>query len=196
MPQKDDDDNKSFFDEMRDVKPLSNAPKADVGKKPQLTPGHEIRRLAAVQTESLDSNPLVVSHHIDLLGPDDILEFRRDGLQLGVYKKLSAGKYELEARLDLHGQTVEDARKEVYQFIRDCHRYGLRTIIILHGKGERNPDKVALIKSHLASWLIELDEVLAFHSAQKYHGGAGAVYVMLRKNEIEKQKNRERHGLK
>ncbi|MGB0189025.1 MAG: Smr/MutS family protein, partial [Aequoribacter sp.] len=38
----------------------------------------------------------------------------------------------------------------------------------------------------------ELDAVQAFHSAQPQHGGTGAVYILLRKNEIQKQVNRER----
>jgi hypothetical protein len=34
--------------------------------------------------------------------------------------------------------------------------------------------------------------VQAFHSAQPRHGGTGAVYVLLRKSERQKQLNRER----
>lgn len=190
------DDDKSFFDEMGDVKPLAGDKKADIKKKTEITPGHEVRRASAVRAQLLGLNPLAVSDHIDMLGPNDFLEYRRDGVQHGVYKNLRLGKYDIEARLDLHRLTVEEARREVFQFIRDCHKYGLRTVIILHGKGERNPDKVALIKSHLAKWLPELDQVLAFHTAQKRHGGTGAVYVLIRKSEKEKQENREKHGLK
>jgi DNA-nicking Smr family endonuclease len=80
--------------------------------------------------------------------------------------------------------------------LRQCRKYELRTVIILHGKGDRNPDKVATIKSHLAVWLPQIEEVLAFHSAQKQHGGTGAVYVMLKKGERSKQTNRERFGLR
>jgi hypothetical protein len=35
---------------------------------------------------------------------------------------------------------------------------------------------------------------MAYHSAQKQHGGAGAVYVLLKKSERLKEKNREEHG--
>jgi len=42
-------------------------------------------------------------------------------------------------------------------------------------------------------WLRELEPVMAFHSAQRHHGGTGAVYIMLRKNAEQKQLNRERH---
>jgi DNA-nicking Smr family endonuclease len=111
-----------------------------------------------------------------------------------VFRKLRLGQYPIEARLDLHRMTVEEARREVFAFINDCVRYGLRSVIILHGKGERNPDGIAQLKSYLAKWLPELDSVLAFHSAQKHHGGTGAVYVMVRKSERDKQHNREVHG--
>ena len=92
--------------------------------------------------------------------------------------------------------TVDEARREVFAFLRECYRYELRTLIILHGKGDRNPDRVALLKSHLSVWLPQIDEVMAFHSAQKQHGGTGAVYVMLKKGEKSKQTNREQFGMK
>jgi DNA-nicking Smr family endonuclease len=38
--------------------------------------------------------------------------------------------------------------------------------------------------------LREIPEVLAFHSALKQNGGMGAVYVLLKKSDSEKQKNR------
>ena len=41
--------------------------------------------------------------------------------------------------------------------------------------------------------LPSLPVVMAFHSAQKHHGGAGALYVLLKKNAEKKQENRERH---
>jgi len=125
-----------------------------------------------------------------------MLAFRSDGVQHGVYKKLRMGHYQVDACLDLHRMTVETARKEVYSFLNDCHQYNLRVVMILHGKGDRNPDNVATLKSHLAVWLPQIDEVLALHSALKRHGGTGAVYVMLKKSAHAKQANREQYGLK
>ncbi len=185
-----------FMAEMGDVKPLSRQQKAHLDKKAELTPGHLMRREAATKEGKLETNPLSDTEHIELLGPNDLLEFKRDGIQHGVYKNLRLGKYMIEARLDLHHYSVENARREVFRFVRDCMQYGLRTVLIAHGKGERNPEKVALLKSYLNKWLPDLPDVMAFHSAQKQHGGTGAVYVLLRKNEEEKQNNRERHGMK
>lgn len=182
-----------FAQEMSGVKPLRQT-RAKLHKKVDATPGQVIRRSLAVSARS-DLDPLA-SANVPELKSNDLLEYRSDGVQHGVYKKLRMGQYEIDARLDLHRMTVDAARREVFQFLRECFYYELRTVIILHGKGDRNPDKVATIKSHLAVWLPQIEEVMAFHSAQKRHGGTGAVYVMLKKGANSKQNNREQFGLR
>ncbi len=188
-----DDEDDLFASEMAGVQPLRQN-RARLHKKQELTPGHHVRRSLAAQ-HRLNHDPLS-SSDVPKLKSNDVLEYRRDGVQHGVYKKLRLGRYEIEARLDLHRMTVEQARREVFQFLRECYYYELRTVIILHGKGDRNPDRVAQLKSHLSVWLPQIDEVMAFHSAQKQHGGTGAVYVMLKKGEKTKQNNREQFGMK
>ena len=187
------DERLSFLEEMKDVRRIKRPNKADVAAPRDLTPGHLERQRAAVETPAKDTNPLT-SDIVEPLGALDVLSWMRPGVQHGVFKKLRLGQYAIEARLDLHRMTVEEARREVFGFVRDCVRYGLRSVIILHGKGERNPDGIAQLKSYLAKWLPELEDVLAFHSAQKHHGGTGAVYVMVRKGDRDKQRNREIHG--
>ena len=51
----------------------------------------------------------------------------------------------------------------------------------------------ALLKSHVSAWLPQLPAVMAMHSAERRHGGSGALYVLLRKSERKKAENRERH---
>jgi DNA-nicking Smr family endonuclease len=78
--------------------------------------------------------------------------------------------------------TIEKAREVVYSFINDCVKYDLRTVLILPGKGDRNIEDPALLKSYLIHWLPQLADVLAYHTAQPKDGGAGAFYVLLRNN--------------
>jgi DNA-nicking Smr family endonuclease len=187
------DEDDLFSSEMSGVKPLK-INRAKLHRKNEDSPGKAVRRSLAVSGKArLD--PLS-SNDVKLLKSNDVLEYRKDGVQHGVYKNLRMGRYEIEARLDLHRMTVEQARIELFQFLRQCYQYELRTVLVMHGKGERNPDKVALLKSHLAAWLPQLDEVMAFHSADRRHGGTGAVYIMLKKGDRTKQNNRERFGLK
>ena len=127
-----------------------------------------------------------------MLKPDDMIQYKKDGVQEGVYKKLRLGKYPVQARLDLHRKTLKEARDEVVNFLKQCLRMDIRTVVIVHGKGERsNPP--ALMKSFLASWLTQIQDVQCVHSAQRFHGGTGAVYVLLRKSSDKKTENRERH---
>ena len=187
------DERLSFLEEMKDVRRIRMPNKADVKAPKDLTPGHLERQRSAIDQPHRDCNPLTADM-VEPLTAHDVLCWQRPGVQHGVFRKLRLGQYPIEARLDLHRMTVEEARRDVFGFINDCARHGLRSVIILHGKGERNPDGIAQLKSHLAKWLPELEDVLAFHSAQKRHGGTGAVYVMVRKGDRDKQRNREIHG--
>ena len=127
-----------------------------------------------------------------MLDPHDIVGFKRDGVQEGVYKKLRLGKYELQGSLDLHHKTIKEARTALVQFIGECEVRDIRCLLILHGKGERSTPR-ALLKSHVSAWLPQLPAVMAIHSAERRHGGSGALYVLLRKSERTKTENRERH---
>ncbi len=187
------DERMAFLAEMQDVRRIRQPNRADVKLSRELTPGHIERQRAALALKATDTNPLT-SDSVDPLTSHDVISWFRPGVQHGVFKKLRQGQYAIEARLDLHRFTVDEARREVFGFVGDCCRYGVRTVLILHGKGERNPDGIAQIKSYLAKWLPELTEVLAVCSAQKRHGGTGAVYVLVRKSEHEKQRNREAHN--
>ena len=179
---KDNDESDLFSEEMDGVAPLKKKTKAHLPTQQTVTPGHLVRRLAAVTEKAVDDNHLATDQ-VEILSSNDVLEYKKDGVQNSVFKKLRMGKYLIDARLDLHQMTVDEARKDVFLFIKDCMKYDLRMVIILHGKGDRNPDKKAVLKSYLAKWLPDMDDVLAFHSAQIHHGGTGAVYVLLRKSE-------------
>lgn len=187
----DGDDMFAFMEEMKDVSPLTKKTKADIQKTHQVTPGQEIRKAAAEDTFT-DPNFLSLLNP-KMVKPHDFLIWKRDGIQEGVFKKLRLGKYDIEARLDLHHKTAREARDSVFQFINDCREHELRTVLIAHGRGEKsNPP--AILKSYLYTWLPQMEAVLAFHSALKIHGGSGALYVLLRKSEREKLENRERHA--
>ena len=107
------------------------------------------------------------------------------------YRKLRLGHYQIDARLDLHRFAVKQAR-EVFSFISEASHLGLRTLLIVHGKGhsKANGEKTAVLKGYVNQWLRELEAVQAFHSAQPQHGGTGAVYVLLRKSAEQKRENR------
>ena len=185
-----------FRKEMADVKPLSAAVQAVVREASKTrTPGQTYRREAAQRSADEWDESRLPTAFVEPVRPEAIISFKRDGIQHGVFRRLQKGAYDIEAMLDLHGLTVEQARHEVHRFIGDCRRYDVRLALISHGKGRRNKDQIPLLKSFLVRWLPMFPEVMAYHSAQKWHGGAGAVYVLLRKSEKAKAETRERLGL-
>lgn len=186
-----DDETDLFSAEMRDVVPLPADGRAlpKGGTAPKPTPAQLARQRAAL-AEGGDPNPLGTGM-VREVAPWDLLSWKVDGVQEGVWRKLRLGKYPIDATLDLHRLTVREAREQVWRFIGDARSAGLRTVLISHGRGEHS-ETPGRLKSYVAHWLEELDEVLAFHSAQRHHGGYGAVYAMLRKNAEKRTDNRER----
>lgn len=182
------DDDKLFAEEMAGVKPLQKPARVALKKAAVDAPSFAARREAAQAKPGVKN--FLADNDVPLLDPYYMVDFRREGVQHGVYRKLKQARYEAEARLDLHKMSVARARQQVFEFIRDAMSMDLRSLIIVHGRG--NHSGVALLKSHVAHWLPQIDEVQAFCSAQPQHGGAGAVYVLLRKSERKKQENRDR----
>ncbi|MEK9807804.1 MAG: DNA endonuclease SmrA [Halieaceae bacterium] len=181
-----------FLEEMSGVKPLQREPRERLIR--QSAEGNvELRRQAATEPLHEKINPLL-DEGVDPLDAWYVLDFKRPGIQHGVYKKLRMGRYDIDARLDLHRMTVKQAREEVKQFIDEAGKLGLRTLLILHGKGQRKVEQenTAVLKGYVNHWLQQLEMVQAFHSAQPVHGGTGAVYVLLRKSADKKRENRER----
>jgi DNA-nicking Smr family endonuclease len=181
-----------FAREMRDVVPLPPDGRATPRPMPQAPTPAQLARRRAAQAEQGDPNPLTLGE-VRAVGPWDELAWKRDGVQEGVYRKLRLGRYAVDAVLDLHRRTVREAREELWRFVEDARGHGLRTILISHGRGDRS-ETPGRIKSYVAHWLAELPGVLAFHSAQRHHGGYGATYVLLRKSAERRRENRERHA--
>lgn len=184
----DEDDLNAFKQEMEGVQPIRQKTRADLQRKNVAEPSLVHRRQMAVQVTQPNSNHLT-EEIIDLVHPQDIIDYRTDGVSIGVFRNLKKGAYPIDARLDLHRKKMVQAREEVFQFVRDCQKYDIRSAIILHGKGELSEPK-AFLKSCVNTWLKQIPEVLAFHSAQKHHGGTGALYVLIKKSAAKKDENR------
>ncbi len=118
----------------------------------------------------------------DLLTIGDVIRYLRPGGDQRLLKKLQQGKIPPQATLDLHGCTRAEARPMLEFFIRDCREQGLRSLLIVHGKGWRSEGFKPILKAALNRWLPQFPEVVAFCSAKTAHGGNGALYVLLERN--------------
>ena len=176
-----------------DVEPLQAKGARYIPKPPELTPGILERRKDAQQEQLKSGNLLDPASIINVVDPYDFLEFARPGVQHGVYKNLRQGKYEVQSRLDLHRHTVEQARVALWDFVEGCQKHGVRCALVTHGKGEGR-EQPARLKSCVNHWLRQIDNVLAFHSAQKQHGGVGSTYILIKKNSLARLSTSEKLG--
>ena len=188
-------DDELFRAAMSDVAPLKVAPKPP--KSRQEPSADQLARRAHAESDdqiSIDPNYLTPGE-VKPLTPHELVSWKKDGVQEAVFKKLRLGKYPLDGTLDLHRKTVKEARVEMYNFIRMALAKGWRCVLINHGRGERSPTP-ARVKSYVIHWLGQIPEVLAYHHPERSHGGAGAVFVLLKKSAKQRAENRERHGRK
>lgn len=123
-------------------------------------------------------------------GPFDIADTVEyiEGAAAGIDKRLLAslrrGDFALQGHLDLHGMTRPDAKEAVERFLLESRRAGKRCVLIVHGRGLNSKDHIPVLKAQLAVWLHRGrigKSVLAFATARPHDGGAGALYVLLRR---------------
>ena len=120
----------------------------------------------------------------DLSDSDEFIEGRVAGLDHGVVRKLRRGEFAVQGHVDLHGLTRDEAKREVDRFLRAARQGGKRCVLVVHGRGLHSKDQLPVLKEALRSWLGSARlgrHVLAFATARPVDGGAGAIYVLLRR---------------
>lgn len=104
--------------------------------------------------------------------------------------KMRKGKLAPEARLDLHGMTLERAHPVLNSFILRAQADGKRLVLVISGKGRAGPDMGpipvprGLLRHQVPIWLnapMLRPAVLQVTEAHARHGGSGAYYVYLRR---------------
>ena len=132
-----------------------------------------------------DKNPSPtdgLSDHIprQLTGTEEEFFFQRPGVAPLTMKRLRRGHWPIQAELDLHGMTSDEARAALIAFLDECKQLGLRCVRVIHGKGLSSRNREPVLKLKTASWLMQRDEVLAFCQAKPMDGGSGAAIVLLK----------------
>ena len=117
---------------------------------------------------------------------------KTDGVSMDAraFTRLKRGRLEPEARIDLHGMTLDQAHPELSRFILMSQTRGLRLVLVITGKGLREdpydpmPRRRGVLKTQVPMWLKMppvAQAVLQVSEAHRKHGGSGAYYVYLRR---------------
>ncbi len=165
-----------FFSAVQDVKPLD-------GKE----------RLAPPEPEKIivqqDQTPLLHDFEegkleFSLSANEEHVQCNILGLDLLTLGKLQNRHYNPEASIDLHGFNAKEAFEALIPFFKNAYYKDMRCVLIVTGKGLNSYDKKSILRAKVCDWLIDMPFkyiTLAFCTAKTEDGGAGALYVLLRK---------------
>jgi len=121
----------------------------------------------------------------ELTETEEYTEGMRLGLDPRLVTRLRRGEFAVQAHIDLHGMIQADAKLALEEFIVGSVRKGLRAVLVVHGRGLRSPGGIPVLKHAASQWLSHGHMggyVLAFATALPTDGGAGAMYVLLRRD--------------
>jgi DNA-nicking Smr family endonuclease len=99
-------------------------------------------------------------------------------------RRLKRGELAVDARIDLHGLTLEQAHGALGGFIRREHGRGSRCVVVVTGKGRESEGGEGKIRRETPHWLNQpmlRPLVLAVTEARTRDGGTGAFYVLLKR---------------
>jgi len=120
----------------------------------------------------------------DLSDSDEFVEGCVPGFDRAILRRLRRGEFAVQGHLDLHGMTRDEAKRAADAFLKTARAGGKRCVLLVHGRGIHSKDQVPILKEALRSWLATARfgrHVLAFATARPVDGGAGAIYVLLRR---------------
>lgn len=154
----------------------------------------DVEPIYGTENKKIPSPPAAARPPLSPLSRESVREkgkstapFRRPGDYAGVdaatARKLKRGHLYIDRKLDLHGHNREQARIALLQALDKMREEGGRMLLVITGKGGRG-GKEGVLQQAVPRWLGEPElapYVLVFDTARPEHGGAGALYVLLRR---------------
>jgi DNA-nicking Smr family endonuclease len=146
---------------------------------------HQLKKLDQKKTitnkdlsEKLNNTPIEdkaynfkIDNFIRTVEPEEIINQHHDGVNL---KNLTTTS--IAHTIDLHNLNLIQSGNIVHQTIDHCYNNQNRYLKIITGKGE-----TATLKTAVIEWLTTNSKILGFKSAPNSDGGAGCLYVLIKK---------------
>lgn len=183
-----DDERELFEDAMRDSAPLKKASRPPRKSRPAKSAEGTKAKVEGGEPKRQAQPPHPPAR-------------RTIGIDGNTAERLRRGQLEPQARLDLHGMSERDAHRALITFVRAARMRRFRLLLVVTGKGTSGQRKQehetafdlgldmqarGILRSLTPRWLREpgVAEMIAdVREAHRRHGGAGALYVYLRKGD-------------
>ncbi len=162
------------FDEFKkSVKPLKDIDKAShdfertpIKQEPITSNTHQPTDITFILQDNLNLRHTTFNHD----------SFQRPQARQKDVKALKRAKLPIQASLDLHGKTVDEARSILSKALVNWYKQSIVCVHIVHGKG------TGKLKNQLPHWLKQVPFILSFETCPSRLGGSGALLVLLKKN--------------
>lgn len=110
---------------------------------------------------------------------------RMGPIERPTYRKIAKGRLPIDASIDLHNLTQDQAHGRLLSFLQQAHQRRCRHVLVVTGKG-RSANSEGILRRMLPHWFATppfSHLVSGFRHAARDHGGEGAWYVRLRKDQ-------------
>jgi len=168
------DDKKVWRHVTRGIRPLQPQQIDDEEPVPPKKPDDKpARRKAAAETPAPPPAPRTPA----LLNFGSTADIDRRTAQ-----RFKRGEMAVDGRIDLHGLTLDQAHGALTSFIRGAAARGARCVVVVTGKGKGG--SIGKIRNETPHWLNQAPLrplILAVTQAGVRDGGAGALYVLLKR---------------
>jgi DNA-nicking Smr family endonuclease len=108
-------------------------------------------------------------------------------------QKLSRGRMDVDAVIDLHGMRQAEAHAALHGFLQHSQREGAKLVLVVTGKGqgrdEAGFETAGVLRRAVPHWLRAPEWrslIVGFEEASRTHGGMGALYIRLRRRDRAK----------
>ena len=112
--------------------------------------------------------------------PDPITKVISHPIEDRTVKNLGKGRQAIDARIDLHGMTRNQARFALLYFLQMAQRANHRIVLVITGKGNQGR---GVLRENVPRWLslpTFAQLVNGYRESEAPHGGGGALYVRIR----------------
>lgn len=165
------------------ARPVDSSASMAADQKPAVRLAEKMNPAEPAKARSLEKSapPLLPSLAIAKKGAQPPLA----PLERKLRRNLSRGSGSVDATIDLHGMRQAEAYETLRSFIVRARRDGLKIVLVVTGKGNMvDHDQRGVLRRNLPLWLRMPDlrpAIIGFEEASRHHGGSGAFYVRIRK---------------
>jgi DNA-nicking Smr family endonuclease len=174
----------------RSIKPLRRARRTAETSDPAPPDKHSAKSVGKSADKQPSKNELLAPRPRTTT-PDEIRAEKKAPplapLDRKLKRRVARGREPIDARLDLHGFTQTQAHMALLAFLQRAQADGVRIALVVTGKGTRKADESherGVLKRQVPQWL-SLPQfrplVVGYEDAHLAHGGAGALYIRVRR---------------